>query len=133
LVIPGVYPFDTGFVCHARGWDRLRAEDHGVLWEHLVLETLLATELPKLHFWRDKQQREVDFVVPRGREAVDAIECKWRPQEFAARGLAAFRANYPKGRNFVVSPIDGRSYVRRQDDLEVTVIAPRELRQLLAP
>lgn len=129
---PKVYGFDTGFVCHARGWDRLRAEDLGVLWEHLVLETLQAAELPKLHFWRDKQQREVDFVVPRGRDAVDAIECKWRPQEFATRGLAAFRASYPKGRNFVVSPIEGSSYVRKQDDLEVTVIGPRELRQVLA-
>ncbi|MBZ0153874.1 MAG: DUF4143 domain-containing protein [Planctomycetes bacterium] len=129
---PKVYGFDTGFACHARGWDRLRAEDHGVLWEHLVLETLLAAELPKLHFWRDKQQREVDFVVPRGRQAVDAIECKWRPQGFGTRGLAAFRANYPKGRNFVVAPIVGKPYPSSQDGLEWTVLSPTELRQEFA-
>lgn len=125
---PKVYGFDTGLVCHARGWDRLRPEDCGVLWEHLVLDTLIAAGLPRIHFWRDKQQREVDFVVPRGRDAVDAIECKWRPDEFTTRGLSAFRANYPKGRNFVVGPIEGRSYQRRQDDFELSVVSPADLR-----
>lgn len=125
---PKVYGFDTGLVCHARGWDRLRAEDCGVLWEHMVLDSLVAAGLPRIHFWRDKQQREVDFVVPRGRDAVDAIECKWRPEEFGTRGLLAFRANYPKGRNYVVAPIEGPSYQRRQDDLELSVVSPAELR-----
>lgn len=129
---PKVYGFDTGMVCHARGWDRLRNEDHGVLWEHLVLDTLLAADLPKIHFWRDKQQNEVDFVVPRGRAAVDAIECKWRPEEIATHGLAVFRASYPRGRNFVVSPIEGESYTKTVNGLELTVIAPRELRERVA-
>lgn len=101
---PKVYGFDTGFVCHARGWDGLRAEDCGVLWEHLVLDALIAAGLPKVHYWRDKQQRKVDFVVPCGRDAVDAIECKWRPDEFGTRGLAAFRANDPKGRTTLSVP-----------------------------
>ena len=52
---PKVFGFDTGLVCHARGWDHLRTEDCGVLWEHLVLDTLIAAGLPKIHFWRDKQ------------------------------------------------------------------------------
>jgi len=128
---PKVYGFDTGMVCHARGWDRLRNEDHGILWEHLVLDTLLAADLPKIHFWRDKQRNEVDFVLPRGRAAVDAIECRWRPEEIATRGLAAFRASYPRGRNFVVSPVEGESYVRKVDGLELTVLAPGELRERL--
>ncbi|MEO6594225.1 MAG: ATP-binding protein [Planctomycetota bacterium] len=130
---PKVYGFDTGMVCHARGWDRLRGEDLGILWEHLVLDSLLAADLPKIHFWRDKQQNEVDFVVPRGRDAVFAIECKWRPQEFSTSGLAAFRASYPRGRNFVVSPIEGRSYTRSQDGIELTILGPEELRSTLAP
>lgn len=125
---PKIYGFDTGLACHARGWDRLRAEDCGVLWEHLVLDALIAAGLPRIHFWRDKQQREIDFVVPRGRDTVDAIECKWRPDELATRGLLAFRAMYPKGRNFVVAPIEGRSYQRRQDDLDLSVVSPSDLR-----
>jgi uncharacterized protein len=126
---PKVYGFDTGFVCHTRGWDRLRGEDLGLLWEHLVLDSLLAARVERVHYWRDQQQREVDFVVPHGRDAVDAIECKWRPEEFATRGLLAFRANYPKGGNFLVSPHVERPYTRSQDDLELTVLSPTDLRK----
>jgi len=126
---PKVFGFDTGLVCHARGWDRLRTEDCGVLWEHLVLDTLMAAGAPKVHFWRDKQQREVDFVAPRGRDAADAIECKWNPEAFETRGLAAFRQVCPKGRNYVVSPLAGPAYERTQDGLKVSIVSPAEWRQ----
>ena len=56
-----------------------------MLWEHLVLDTFIAGAVPRIHFWRDKQQREVDFVVPRGRESADAIECKWKPDVLNTR------------------------------------------------
>lgn len=128
---PKVFGFDTGLVCHARGWDHLRTEDCGVLWEHLVLDTLIAAGLPKIHFWRDKQQREVDFVVPRGRDTVDAVECKWKPDAFETRGLAAFREQYPKGKNCVVSPLNGPAYERMQDGLKVSIVSPKELRLVM--
>jgi hypothetical protein len=129
---PKVFGFDTGLVCHARGWDHLRTEDCGVLWEHLVLDTLIAAGAPKIHFWRDKQQREVDFVVPHGRDAVDAIECKWNPEAFETRGLAVFREQYPKGKNYVVSPLNGPSYERVQGGLKISIVSPGELRQAMA-
>jgi uncharacterized protein len=128
---PKVFGFDTGLVCHARGWDHLRTEDCGGLWEHLVLDTLIAAGAPKIHFWRDKQQREVDFVVPRGREAADAIECKWIPESFETRGLAAFREQYPKGKNYVVSPLNGPAYERVQGGLKISIVSPGELRQAM--
>ena len=80
---------------------------------------LLAVPVPRIHFWRDKAKREVDFVVPRSRDHVDAIECKWNPDAFEADGLAAFRANYPQGRNFVVSPHIATPYKRRMKNLTV--------------
>ena len=123
---PKVFGFDTGFVCHARGWDRLRPEDCGVLWEHLVLDTLLAAGA-RIHFWRDKQLREVDFIVPRGRESADAIECKWKPDAFETRGLAAFRSLSPRGRNFVVCPLHGPSYDRTVGGLKVSFVSPAGL------
>jgi len=129
---PKVFGFDTGLVCHARGWDHLRTEDCGVLWEHLVLDTLIAAGAPKIHFWRDKQQREVDFVVPHGRDAVDAIECKWNPEAFETRGLAAFREQYPKGKNYAVIPLNGPSYERVQGGLKISIVSPGELRQAMA-
>ena len=128
---PKVFGFDTGFVCHARGWDRLRPEDCGALWEHLVLDTLIAAVAPRIHFWRDKQQREVDFVVPRGRESADAIECKWKPDAFEPRGIAAFRSLYPRGRNFAVCPLAGPAYDRTFQGLKVAFVSPRELRSRL--
>jgi predicted AAA+ superfamily ATPase len=125
---PKVFGFDTGLVCHARGWDHLRSDDCGILWEHLALDTLIALGLPKIHFWRDKQQREVDFVVPRSRDAVDAIECKWQPDAFEPRGLAAFREHYPKGNNFVVSPLNGPAYQRSVSGMKVSFVSPSEMR-----
>jgi hypothetical protein len=128
---PKVFGFDTGLVCHARGWDHLRTEDCGLLWEHLALDALIAAGVPKIHFWRDKQQREVDFVVPRGRDAVDAIECKWKPEAFETRGLGAFREHYPKGRNYVLCPLIGPAYERVRDGLKVAFVSPGELRQTM--
>lgn len=80
-----------------------------------------------IQFWRDKQQREVDFVVPTGRDAVDAIECKWSVVAFETRGLAAFRENYPKGQNFLVSPVPA-TYQRRFGEFTVTITPLTELR-----
>lgn len=130
---PRVFGFDTGFVAYARGWDTLRAEDCGLLWVHLVLDTLLAAGAAQVAFWRDKQQREVDFVMPRGREQVDAIECKWRPDAFETRTLSAFRALYARGRNFVVSPLAGAGYERRMEGFRVEFVSPAELRLAITP
>ena len=129
---PKVFGFDTGLVCHARGWDHLRNDDCGMLWEHLVLDTLIAGGVPQLHFWRDKQQREVDFVVPLGRDRVDAIECKWKPEAFETRGLAAFRGQYPKGRNFVVSPLASPAYEQIQSGLKISFVSAGQLRRAMA-
>jgi hypothetical protein len=125
---PKLYAFDTGFVCHARGWDRLRPEDLGILWEHLVLDTLVAAPAREILFWRDKSQREIDFVVPRSRDTADAIECKWNPAAFAPENLSAFRAIYPHGRNVVCCPNLPKPYQRHFDNLLVEFMNPKDLR-----
>jgi predicted AAA+ superfamily ATPase len=123
---PKVYGFDTGFVSFARGWDTLRADDCGTLWEHLTLEHLQA-HLPDtpIRYWRDKGGNELDFVVMRARDAVDVIECKWNPAAFDASALGVFRSYYPEGRNYLVTPLDAPAYARRFGKLEVTVCAPQ--------
>ena len=69
-----VYGFDTGFVTHVRGWKDVRDDDRGLLWEHLVLDTLRAeTGGEGLYHWRDKSGREIDFVVRRGRHPSPSI------------------------------------------------------------
>ena len=52
---------------------------------------------------------------------------------FQARSLAAFRAQYPKGRNFVVSPLSGAAYDRVVGGLKVSFVPPTDLRQHAAP
>jgi uncharacterized protein len=37
---PKCYAFDTGFVTFEKGWDTIRTDDRGLLWEHLVLDSL---------------------------------------------------------------------------------------------
>jgi uncharacterized protein len=125
---PKIYAFDTGFVSFARGWDALRLDDMGALWEHLVLEHLQGhyPDFPA-RYWRDKQGREIDFVLPLGRDRVDVIECKWNADAFDATALGVFRSYYPKGRNFLVSPSGSPAYPRRFGSHEVHVCTPSDL------
>lgn len=104
VAMPKVYGFDTGFVCHARGISSLRPDDMGGLWEHLVLDELsFRLEDEPVHFWRDKQKHEVDFIwAPRGCPPV-AIECKWRSSGGELGGLKAFSTLHPDSARWVVT------------------------------
>ena len=106
----------------------LRQEDLGILQEHLVLEHLQAhfPDTP-VRYWRDKQGREVDFVLAHRRDEVDAIECKWNSAAFDSTALEVFRSYYPKGRNYLVSPSGAPAYTKRFGLLEVRVCTPSEL------
>ena len=126
---PKVYAFDTGFVSFARGWDPLRPDDCGTLWEHLVLEQLQAhfPETPPC-YWRDKAGREVDFILARSRDQVDAIECKWNPGAFDSTALKLFRTYYPNGRNFLVTPSGDPAYTKHYGNMAVRICTPTALR-----
>lgn len=102
---PKCYAFDTGFVTFERGWDSIRHDARGLLWEHLVLDALRFRGADEnIFYWQDKSRREVDFVVRRRQEHLDAIECKINPDKLDASAIGAFRALYPDGGNYVVSP-----------------------------
>jgi predicted AAA+ superfamily ATPase len=129
---PKVYGFDTGFVCFVRGWREIRDDDRGVLWEHLVLDVLrTATRGEGLGYWRDKSDREIDFVVRKGR-AVHTIECKFNPGRFDPDALATFRALYPRGRNYLVCPGVDEPYDRRVGTLVVRTVGCQHLLQDLS-
>jgi hypothetical protein len=128
--MPKVYGFDTGFVSFARGWDPLRAEDFGALWEHLVLEQLQACfPHTAVRYWRDKQGREVDFVLAHGRHEVDAVECKWTAGAFDPSALQVFRGRYPAGKNYLVTPSGEPPYDRRFGKMSVRICTPSELQR----
>lgn len=125
--MPKVYAFDTGFISFVRGWEPLRSEDLGALWEHLVLEHLQGyfPDLP-IRYWRDKAGREIDFVLAQRRGEIDAIECKWHPDAFDGSALQVFRDSYPKGRNYLVTPSGDPAYARHYGRLQVQICTPSE-------
>jgi hypothetical protein len=120
---PKVYGFDTGFICYYRGWEKLRPDDLGSLWEHFVLNEILArTQNRSIYYWRDKQKHEVDFIIPDKGRVPSAIECKWTATEFDPRNLMIFRKRYTKGDNFVVTSDVSRSFSRRYGGVSVTFV-----------
>lgn len=123
IAAPKVYGFDTGFVCHYRGIERLRAEDFGVLWEHYVLNEMHARlQTRAIRYWRDKRGHEADFVVAgRGKPPV-AIECKASSANFDATNLASFRMQHPEGANLVVAADVAKPFAEKHAGLRVEFV-----------
>ena len=121
---PKVYAFDTGFVSYFRGIDALRDDDRGYLLEHLVLGEIAARfGTSRLHYWRDKQRHEVDFILEVGRRReIVAIECKSSAAKFDPAPLSALRRKHAEGRNLVVTlhPTDRRK--KSFGDIEVEIV-----------
>lgn len=131
---PKVYGFDTGFVCHQRGWDALRTDDLGDLWEHFVLNEIHGRLQHRgVRYWRSKHGAEVDFVLPRrGDRGPVAIECKWTAEAFDPGSLAAFRRLHPDGPNYVVAADVDAPYERSRNDLRVEYLPLERLIERLA-
>ena len=131
---PKCYAFDTGFVTFERGWDHIRDDDRGLLWEHLVLDAL-RMRFPEddVLYWQDKSRREVDFVVRRGRGRVDLVECKINPDKLNPAPAEAFRALYPEGSNFVVTPRAPDPHRIRRRGMVFTVCSTHHLQAARTP
>jgi len=125
---PKCYAFDTGFVTFEKGWDSIRDDDRGLLWEHLVLDALRFRFADgDIFYWQDKSRREVDFVIRRGRDRVDLLECKINLDKLDAKPVEAFRDLYPEGDNYIVSPAVKKPYRVRRGDLVFTACSTRDL------
>ena len=119
---PKCYAFDTGLVTHERGWETIRDDDRGLLWEHLVLDALLMRFAEHdVLYWQDKARREIDFVVRRTEGRVDLVECKVNPDKLNPAPVAAFRKRYPDGDNYVATPLVREPYLVRRGGMVFTV------------
>lgn len=117
---PKVYGFDTGFICYYRGWQELRDDDLGILWEHFVLNEMMAhLQTREIGYWRDKRGHEVDFVLAARRKSPIAIECKWSADRFDPANLLAFRTQHPDGDNVVLAEDITRAFTRNYGTLTV--------------
>ncbi len=120
VAAPKVYGFDTGFICYYRGWQDLRDDDLGTLWEHFVLNEIMArSQSREVFYWRDKRGHEVDFVIATHRKRPVAIECKWSANNFEPTNLVAFRYQHPEGDNLVLARDVERAFTRSYGDLRV--------------
>ena len=125
---PKCYAFDTGFVTFEKGWESIRDDDRGLLWEHLVLDALRCRHADEdIFYWRDKSRREVDFVIRRAHDRVDVVECKMNPDRLNAAAIDAFRGLYPEGDNYVVSPVVKTPYRIRRGGRVFTICTTKAL------
>ena len=125
---PKCYAFDTGFVTHERGWDTIREEDRGVLWEHLVLDALLMRFAEHdVLYWQDKARREVDFVVRRNEGRVDLVECKVNADKLDPAAAVAFRQRHPHGENYVATPLAREPHRIRRGGLVFSVCSSQDV------
>jgi predicted AAA+ superfamily ATPase len=128
LAQPKIFTFDTGFVCQARGWEHLRPEDCGQLLEHITLDSIRA-ERPNqaVHFWRDKQGREIDFIIEEADQSITTIECKWTRHRHGSKNLDAFRSYYPTGKNILVTNQPSERFQAKLGAHSVEVCHPSDL------
>ena len=82
---PKLYIRDTGLACNLIGVESADelylSPSRGALFESAVLEKISKTyhargRRPKLSFWRDAAQREIDILIERGASLAWAIEVK---------------------------------------------------------
>jgi predicted AAA+ superfamily ATPase len=120
---PKCYAFDTGLMTYVSGWNQIREEDRGVLWEHLALD-MLQSHYPgrQIHYWRDKSGREIDFVLPDEGKNVDIFECKINPKHLSLYPLSVFRSIYPTGKNFCFCPFIRENYTMTLNELKIEFI-----------
>jgi hypothetical protein len=128
VAAPKVYAFDTGFVSYYKGWQKLRTDDMGLLWEQIVLNELTgALQTPDIHYWRDKADHEIDFVIPAHGGNVDTIECKWSHRTLGPENLVSFRKRHPAGLNYVVCADVTESYAARISGIPVEYVTLHDL------
>jgi len=129
---PKCYAFDTGFVTYERGWTELREEDHEVLWKHLVLDMLRDQfSTREVYYWKDKSNREIDFVLRGSRDEVHLIECIMDVDRLSFRAIREFRRLYPNGENLILTPAATTSYRFKTNNFELTCSNGLELCELL--
>lgn len=112
---PKLYFRDTGLACSLLGIespDELYfSSNRGALFESAVLEEIAKAyhergRRPKLFFWRDAAQREIDFLIERGVSLAWAIEVKssstYSPKFFKNLDTVAQDLDIPTSRRVVV-------------------------------
>ena len=134
VTAPKTYVFDTGFLCHFRGWQELREDDYRILWKHWVLNEICSRlQAPAVQYWRDKRGHEVDFVIISPENGIVTLTGEWRAGDFDSANLQAFRYHYPDGPNWVVCGDVAQGYAHNFGKLKVEFLGLEEMVKRLGP
>ena len=130
---PKVYALDTGFVAFNKGWINLRPEDRGLLWEHIVLNELLALGLrDRLRYWRTKQKQEVDFVLTRRGRPPVSVECKWKYKgQEDCNSLFKFAQSYPDAALMLIAENITKPYKRQHEGVNIQFVGLDSIEAIL--
>ena len=132
---PKVYGFDTGFICYSKGLTELDPEDFGLMWEQCVLNEIHGQlQTRSIHYWRDKYNHEIDFVINDKNYKYAAIECKYKSLSLAKNfsgkmvsNFETFRKYYPDGKNYVVASDINTPYERNFEGLTISFVGTQHL------
>lgn len=89
----------TGYLCHLIKWVHFQQDTEG-------------TDL-ELRYFRDKDGREVDFIVVDRNVPVLIVECKWADAEID-RSLKYFKSKFPRAEAWQLSAIGRKDYVSEE-------------------
>lgn len=103
---PKLYMLDTGLLCYLLKLETpemaMRAAHQGAIFETFVVSEIIKAQanqgrVPELYYWRTNYGAEVDVVLRCGEDLIPVeIKCHSQPSLGMAKGLATFRASFPK-------------------------------------
>lgn len=103
---PKLYILDTGLLCYLLKLETpemaMRAAHQGAIFETFVVSDIIKAQanqgcLPELYYWRTNYGAEVDVVLRHGEDLIPIeIKCHSQPSFGMLKGLATFRASFPK-------------------------------------
>jgi hypothetical protein len=81
---------------------------HLLKWVHFQQDVL--GEDVELRYFRDVDGREIDFIITKNKQPIQAIECKWQDREINT-GLKYFQQRFPKCNMWQISAIGTKHYI----------------------
>ena len=103
-------------------WNWAEAPEKGARFENLVAGHLLKQvhfqqdaegRNTALCYFRDRDRREVDFVITENGKPLRAVECKWRQGDITS-SLRYFKTKFPKTKCSQVFLEGGREYISKE-------------------
>jgi len=102
------YHFDWSLIAESPARYENLVASHLLKWVHFLQDT--QGRDVELRYFRDVDQREVDFVIVENRKPIRMIECKWSDSP-VDKGLRYLKARFPECEAWQISAAGTKDYV----------------------